>query len=292
MRGPTLSPEKAKALAGWTGLACALLSFFVLALFPYDLLQARLLTLAGAFMGTNLRAESWEWAWPVGFRWRNVTIKGSAPLEADTLEIMPSGSALVRGKPGLRVVSSLRTAEQPSAGVVMIEIRLDGWSMQAPAQVTGSVDGLDLSAAGSGLARQGTLRVTFDHRWTAAGDHGRFFQGEGTWNMMLSDLSVDRLALGPLTVAPLELSVLSARLLCKEGSCEVQDFHGESPDGTATGTGRFTPRLPFRESNVNLTVDLIPSLSMVQKAGNPMIRAGVPIRLTVSGKPSGLAVTF
>jgi hypothetical protein len=89
-----------------------------------------------------------------------------------------------------------------------------------------------------------------------------------------------------------EISVVKARLLCKEGNCDIQELHGESPDGTATGAGLFSPRLPLRESAMNLTIDLVPSLSMAQKAGNPMIQAGVPIRLTVSGTLSDLNVSL
>jgi hypothetical protein len=98
--------------------------------------------------------------------------------------------------------------------------------------------------------------------------------------------------LGPFTASPAEISVVKARFTCGAGACEVQDFRGESPDGIATGSGRLTPRLPFRDSIVNLTIDLLPSLSMAQKANNPMVQAGAPIRLTVSGKLSGLTVSL
>lgn len=300
MKGWSPSPGTLKTAARWVALAFGLVTLFVLVLFPYDLLQARLLALAGAATGTDLRAEGWAWAWPVGVRWTRVTAGSPAAYEAASLEVRPSGSALIQGKPGVHLALSLRTDQNPSAGRVEFLLRLDGWSAQAPARVTGMLDRLDLQVYAPALGqlglptalRAGRLSLMFDHAWASAGDGGQFIVGEGAWEVLLSDLSLDRLVLGPFTASPEEISVVKARFNCRAGACDVQDFRGESPDGIATGSGRLTPRLPFRDSIVNLTIDLLPSLSMAQKANNPMVRAGTPIRLTVSGRLSDLSVSL
>jgi type II secretion system protein N len=286
------SPGAAKTFAGWALLALTLLSLFIVVLFPYDLLQARILTLAAVSTGTDIRAATWEWAWPIGLRWHDVTVSGPTSFEAATVEIRPSGRALAQGKPGLQMALSLRVSEKPSVGLVNLQLQLDGWSIHKPAHATGLFDRLDVSAFDRTQVRQGTLRVTFDHRWDDAADTARLLHGDGIWDALLSDLSLDHLTLGPFRLAPAEISAVKAHLVCKEGTCEIQELHGEGPDGTATGTGTFSPRLPLRESALNLTVDLVPSASMAQKAGNPMIQAGVPVRLTVSGKLSGLTVSL
>lgn len=290
MRERSLSFRVFKTAAGWAALAFALVTVFVLVLFPYDLLQTRLLAIAGTAAGIELQADNWAWMWPVGFRWNHVTVGPPSALEATSLEVRPSGLTLIQGQPGMHVVSSLRTAENPSAGLVEFRLRLDGWSAHAAGRITGILDRLDVRVFDPTLVKQGRLRVTFDHAWTGPGHAGQFLGGEGTWDILLSDLSMDRLVLGPFTSSPAVISVVTARLTCKAATCDVRDFRGESPDGIATGSGRLTLRQPLRDSVVDLTIDLVPSLSMAQKAGHPLVQAGAPIRFTVNGRVSGLTV--
>ncbi len=290
MRPFAWSTGRVRSIAGWVGLALLFLGLSVAALFPYDRLQARLLTVAGQLTGTTIRAQEWEWAWPVGFRWRNASLTGPLSLDAAELEARPSLTALAAGKPGARITASLRIPGAPSMGQGLLHLQLGGWSLESAAHAVGSVDRVSLSALDPTLIRSGMLRVAFTHRWDKASDAGRMLQGEGTWEILLADATADRLPLGPFTLAPAALSVVKARLTCAGGRCEFGDFLGESPEGTATGSGTLTPRLPIRDSLLDAAIDVVPSLSLVQKVGSPLVQAGVPIRLTLSGPVARLTV--
>ncbi len=106
-------------------------------------------------------------------------------------------------------------------------------------------------------------------------------KGEGMWTAEVTDLVVDQIPLGNGRILSLTFSKVSAGLACRDLRCDVTQLKGDGIDGSFTGEGYITIQQPLQQSQLNLTVTVIPGPGFASKAGT----LGLP------SPPPGTAMT-
>jgi hypothetical protein len=84
----------------------------------------------------------------------------------------------------------------------------------------------------------------------------------------------------------LTFSKVSAGLACRDLRCDVTQLRGDGIDGSFTGEGHITIQQPMQQSQLNLTVTVIPGPGFASKAGTlgiPSPPLGTPMTVRIVG---------
>jgi len=281
------------APAGWIVYAILMVGLFLILTFPYDPLHATLLTHLSKHSGVEIRTERWAALWPAGIAWNQLSfvVPGLPPLQAEQVQLKVKLGSLLRGQPEFEGTGRLGAGQ----GLLKTQLFLASWSLTGPAQLLGTIEQLDLAKLPLPLIKKGTLRTQFEQRWSDLSHADKVWLGEGTWQVELSGLTLEQMALGPLVIPSLGISSLSGRVRCQAETCRIEALKGESPDGMLSGEGVLVPHEPFVTSHLSLTLSLTLSEALKQRLNVTAFvpnTPGLPFRVTLNGPLSNLQVAL
>lgn len=298
----TIAPRRSvsarlRPLALWTCFVILVGGVALLVTFPYDLLQARILAFLAARSGWGITAEQWSLAWPPGFRWHQVTLTppGSQPIQAEAFQLTVSPDLFLKAVPGSDVRLILRGTTEHPGGELRCRLTLGTWSEHGSAHLIGTLVEADITHWGIPHATGGLAQASFEHSWNDVSSQSAFLQGEGTWRLAVSQLSVDLVHIGSLTLPGIAVSKLNARLHCKDGGCPIEELGGEGPDGSLTGEGLLAPRLPVETSTLTMWLSVTAGDGLAKRLDPSLlqiVQPGTAFKVTLNGPVTQLRATL
>ncbi|MEK7869243.1 MAG: hypothetical protein AAB271_02825, partial [Nitrospirota bacterium] len=208
-----------------------------------------------------------------------------APLQLGLVRAQAGVWRLLTGGVALDLAAQLdeTTATQ---GTVKLSVMTSSWSMTGPVAMVGKIQKLDLSKVIRPYVTRGILTGEFTHRLDRAATAGSASFGEGTWKAEAKDLSLDRIPVGNGRILALAFSNLSLGLACREQVCDVTELKGDGIDGSFSGQGTVTMQQPIQQSQLALSLTVIPGVGFAAKApglGIPPLPTGTPFTFKVIG---------
>ncbi|ALA58529.1 type II secretion system protein GspN [Nitrospira moscoviensis] len=276
-----------KEIAAWIVAGLVVVGLSLLATFPYDALHARILGEARRVTGMDVRVADWAVGVPLGLEWRNVTLSKPPwePIQLAALDARIGLLKLLTGGVGLDLVVRLDEGSG-SSGFAKGALTASSWSFTGPVSVKGEFRQVDLSKLLQRYVRHGLLSGEFTHRVNNGQVSAGSLQGDGTWRATIKDLTVDQIPAGNGRTFSLTFSSLSAGLACKDLVCTVTELKGDGLDGSFTGEGTVTLQQPVHDSQLALTVTVVPGAGFASKAtsiGLPPLPPGTPMTVKVAG---------
>ena len=274
--GSRAERRRVTEVARWTLFCLAMIILFVLWLFPYDRLQAWALHQWHLSTGMTLSTGPWQLIWPSGLSTDSAALTGPGlpRVEAERVTVRLMPASLWQPGPSLTGAARLRNAESGGPTTLTGDLTFGAWSWSDSASLTATVDRVDLSKLAVPGLTSGSLRLTADHRWSKAGDPRDFIQGEGTWHLEGTGVTLEQASVGGVTLPLVRISTLQARLKCRSGTCRLEQAQGEGPDGIVSGDGMLALRLPVSDSILDgtftLTLTRPTSLSFRGKITGPL----------------------
>lgn len=280
-----------KDLSAWKGpllwalTGCGLLVLSLVLTFPYGALQARLIGELQRATGMDVRAADWTVGFPAAIEWRQMTLTKAdwSPLQLGLVRAHVGLWRLLIGGVTLDLAAQIDEATA-SQGTAKVTLASSSWSMTGPLTMTGKMQQVDLSKVIRPYVTRGTLTGEFTQRMDRTGTAATF--GEGSWKAEARDLALDRIPTGNGRTLSLAFSSLSFGLLCREQTCEVADLKGDGIDGSFSGLGQVTMQHPLQQSQLALSVTVIPGVGFAGKAaglGIPPLPPGTPFTFKVMG---------
>ena len=275
-------PEAWREILAWTVAGVTILALCLMATFPYAMLQARVVAELSRATGMEIRVVDWTVGLPLGLEWRNVTLSQPnwTPLQLALLQAKLEVMKALSGTLGLDVVAKLSETASPP-GLAKGTVTASSLSLASPVTIKGQVQHVDLSKVLRRYVTHGTLSGDFSHRIDSSQTTATTMKGEGMWTAEATDLVVDQIPLGNGRILSLTFSKVAAGLACRDLRCDVTQLKGDGIDGSFTGEGYITIQQPLQQSQVNLTVTVIPGPGFASKAGT----LGLP------SPPPGTAMT-
>ncbi len=275
-------PEAWREILAWTVAGVTILVLCLMATFPYGMLQARVVAELSRATGMEIRVVDWTVGLPLGLEWRNVTLSQPnwTPLQLALLQAKLGVMNALGGTLGLDVVAKLNETASPT-GLAKGTVTASSLSLASPVTIKGQVQHVDLSKILRRYVTHGTLSGDFSHRIDSGQTTATTMKGEGMWTAEATDLVVDQIPLGNGRILSLTFSKVSAGLACHDLRCDVTQLKGDGIDGSFTGEGYITIQQPLQQSQLNLTVTVIPGPGFASKAGT----LGLP------SPPPGTAMT-
>ena len=280
-------PAAWREILAWTVAGVTIFVLGLMATFPYGMLQTRIVAELKRATGMEIRVADWTMGLPIGLEWRNVTLSQSngtllqlAALQAK-LEVMKA----LGGTLGLDVVAKLNDTASPT-GLAKGTITASSFSLASPVTIKGQIQQVDLSKIIRRYVTHGTLNGDFSHRVDSGEATVTTMRGEGLWTAEATDLVIDQIPLGNGRTLSLTFSKVSAGLACRDLRCDVTQLKGDGIDGSFTGEGHITIQQPMQQSQLNLTVTVIPGPGFASKAGTlglPSPPSGTPMTVKIVG---------
>ncbi|OQW33607.1 MAG: hypothetical protein A4E19_04280 [Nitrospira sp. SG-bin1] len=279
-------PEAWREILAWTAGGLAILVLCLIATFPYGALQTRVVAELSRATGMEVRVADWTVWLPVGLEWRNVTLSKSnwPPIQLAALQAKLGITDALGGTLGLDVVAKLNDTLPP--GLAKGTLTASSLSLAAPVAIKGQVQQVDLSKLLSRYVTHGMLNGDFSHRVDPGQANSTTMKGEGTWTAEATDLVIDQIPLGNGRTLSLTFGRVSAGLACRDLRCDVTQLRGEGIDGSFTGEGSITIQQPAQQSQLNLTVTVVPGPGFAAKAGSlgiPSPPPGTPMTVKIIG---------
>ena len=280
-------PEAWQEILAWTGGGVSILVLCLIATFPYGMLQSRIVAELTRTTGMEVRVADWTVGLPASLEWRNVTLSKQnwTPIQLAALQAKLGVTSALGGTLGLDIVAKL-TESASSTGLVKGTVTASSLSLAAPVRIKGQVQHVDLSKLLHRYVTHGTLNGEFSHRVDSGQATVTTMKGEGTWTAEATDLVIDQIPLGNGRTLSLTFSQVSAGLACHDLRCDVTQLRGDGIDGSFTGEGYLTIQQPMQQSQVNLTVTVVPGPGFASKAGTlgfPSPPPGTPMTLKIVG---------
>ncbi|MDF0666473.1 MAG: type II secretion system protein GspN [Nitrospira sp.] len=280
-------PEAWREILAWTVAGVTILVLALVATFPYGLLQARVVAELTRATGMEIRVADWTVELPIGLEWRNVTLTQPnwTPIQLAVLEAKLGVMKALGGTLGLDVVAKLNETSSP-IGLAKGTVTTSSLSLASPVTINGKVQQVDLSKLLRRYVTHGTLNGDFSHRVDSAQATVATIKGEGMWTAEATDLVIDQIPLGNGRTLSLAFSKVSLGLACRDLRCDVTQMKGEGIDGTFTGEGLITIQQPMQQSQLNLTVTVVPGPGFASKAGAlglPSLPPGTPMTVKIVG---------
>ncbi len=145
------------------------------------------------------------------------------------------------------------------------------------------------------MLKQGVMRMEFNQRWNNFTRWASFLEGEGEWQIQLSDLLLGQDPRGATSFPSVTISSVRGRLLCSDGTCDIEALKAKGPGGMLSGQGVLALRLPLQESVLTASF-MLTSLEGLKQRVPPYGRltndSGTPIKLKVSGPLSKLQISL
>lgn len=268
----------------WTVAGILCFVGFLFLTFPFQALQARILSEITRATGWNVRAADWSVELPLGVAWRDVTVSQSTtasfPIESMSMTVGLWGQLM-----GHRVLDALvhfPGSAQPGAARAAGTVTASSWSFQGPTTVKAHLQQIDLSLFLRPHVAKGLLRADVDHAWIGNPDGTVSFKGDGTWRVEVADLTLEQIPAGTSRLPSLAFNRVMLTLLCHNDHCDVKEFNGEGPDGSISGQGKFRLTQPIQQTELELTLTVQAGAGWAQKS------AGLPL----PPLPPGTSLTF
>ena len=280
-------PEAWRGILAWTVAGVTILVLCLLATFPYGMLQARAVAELTRATGMDVRVADWTVGLPLGLEWRNVTLSQPnwTPIQLAVLQAKLGVMKALGGTLGLDVIAKLNDTASPT-GLAKGTVTASSLSLAGPVTIKGQVQQVDLSKILRRYVTHGTLNGDFSHRIESGQATFNTMKGEGMWTAEATDLVIDQIPLGNGRTLSLTFSTVSAGLACRDLRCDVTQMKGDGIDGSFTGEGHITLQHPIRQSQLNLTVTVIPGPGFASKAGAlgfPSPPPGSPMTVKIVG---------
>ncbi|MGQ0696049.1 MAG: type II secretion system protein GspN [Nitrospiraceae bacterium] len=276
-----------KEILGWILGGACVMALCVLATFPYGALHERLLAELARATGMEVRVAEWTVGLPLGLEWRNITLAKPewGPIQLAFMQAKVGIVKALGGGLGLDVVVHQDEAS-PNNGLAKATVTASSYSFAGPLTVKGQLQQVDLSKVVRRYVSRGVLNGDFSHRVDQSQDTAGPIRGEGTWKAEARDLAIEQIPVGNGGMLSLGFTTVSAGLLCRDILCDVTELKGDGIDGSFTGEGRITVQQPMRNSEVALTVTVVPDAGYISKAstlGLPPLAPGTPMTVKIVG---------
>lgn len=280
-------PEDWKAIGAWVVGGLGVLALSILATFPYDALHARIMAEMNRATGMEVRVAAWAVGIPLGLEWRNVTLtKAQAePIQLAFLQARVGIIKALAGGVALDVAVHVDEAS-PNSGVARGTVTAPSWSFAGPVVVKGQFQQVDLSKFIRRYVTHGILNGDFSHRMESVQSAAGIMKGEGSWKAEVKDLTVDQIPVGNGRTLSLGFTRVNAGVTCRDLICDVNELKGDGLDGSFTGEGKITLQHPVQNSQLALTVTVVPGAGFASKAtalGLPPLPAGTPMTVKILG---------
>ncbi|HWF59314.1 MAG TPA: type II secretion system protein GspN [Nitrospira sp.] len=280
-------PEAWREILAWTVTGVTILVLCLMATFPYSMLQARIVAELTRATGMEIRVADWTIGLPLGLEWRNVTLSQPnwTPIQLAGLQAKLGVMKALGGTLGLDVVAKLNDTASPT-GLAKGTVTASSLSLAGPVTIKGQIQQVDLSKVLRRYVTHGMLNGDFSHRIDSGQTTVTTMKGEGMWTAEATDLVVDQIPLGNGRTLSLTFSKVSAGLACRDLRCDVTQMKGDGIDGSFTGEGHITIQQPMQQSQLNLTVTVIPGHGFASKAGTlglPSPPPGTPMTVKIIG---------
>ncbi|MGA6828951.1 type II secretion system protein GspN [Nitrospira sp. NS4] len=255
--------------------------------FPYEALHTRVIGELQRRTGIEVHAAYWTVGFPLALEWRHVTVSkaGWAPVELGAMRARLGVLQALTGGVALDLTAQL-DAQSPAKGTVSSTVTAPSWSLTGPLTVTGNIKQIDLSKLVGQYVSRGTLTGEFTQRLDTLPAASPASFGEGTWRMDVKDLSLDEVPVGNGRTLSLAVNTLSVGLSCREQICTVTELKGDGIDGSLSGEGTIAVQLPVQQSQLALSLTVIPGAGFAAKAGSlgiPPLPPGTPFTFKVQG---------
>lgn len=255
--------------------------------FPYEALQTRIIGELQRATGIEVHATNWTVGFPLALEWRQVTISkpGWAPIELGAMRARIGLLHALAGSVAFDLMAQI-DAQSRTQGTVTSTVTASSWSLTGPLTVTGNIKQVDLSKLVGQYVSRGTLTGEFKHRLEDLHTTSPTSFGEGSWRMEVKDLLLDQIPVGNGRTLSLAVNTLSLGLSCREQICTVTELKGDSIDGSLSGEGTITVQLPMQQSQLALSLTVIPGAGFAAKAGSlgiPPLPPGTPFVFKVQG---------
>ena len=280
-------PDEWKEILAWTVGGVCVLVLCMMATFPFGALHARLVAELNRATGMEVRVADWTVGLPLGLEWRNITLSKPdwGPIQLAFLQTKVGVVKALSGGLGLDVVVHLDEAS-PNAGLAKGALTASSFSLTGPVAVKGQLQQVDLSKVLRRYVSHGILNGDFSHRVDSGQATSSAMKGEGIWKADATDLTIDQIPLGNGRTLSLAFTKISAGLVCRDIVCDISELKGDGIDGSFTGEGKITIQQPMQNSQLALTVTVVPGAGFASKAntlGLPPLPPGTPMTVKVVG---------
>lgn len=279
--------DERKEILGWILGGACVMALCLLATFPYGALHERLIAELNRATGMDVRVTDWTAAFPLGLEWRNVTLVKPEwePIQLAFMRAKVGIATALGGRVRLDVMVRQDEAA-PDNGLAKATVTASSFSFAGPVSVKGEFHQMDLSKVVRRYVSRGVLNGDFSHRVDQSRDTAGLIKGEGTWKAEARDLAIEQLSVGNDRTLSLGFTNVSAGLLCRDSYCDVTELRGDGIDGSFTGEGSITVQQPMHNSQVALTVTVVPGAGFLSKAstlGLPLLSPGTPMTMRIVG---------
>ncbi|MEQ1795484.1 MAG: type II secretion system protein GspN [Nitrospira sp.] len=271
----------------WTAVGCGLLILSLALTFPYGALEARIIGELQRTTGMQMRAADWGIGFPAAIEWRQMTVTKSdwPPFQLGLVRAQVGLWRLLTGGVALDVAAQM-DEKASTQGLAKATVAAPSWSMTGRVSLSGKIQQLDLSKLLRPYVTHGTLTGEFTQVLDRTASSASPSFGEGTWKADAKDLLMDQIPAGNGRTLSLAFSALTIGLVCHEQACDVTDLKGEGIDGSFSGQGKITLQQPIQQSQLALSVTVIPGVGFTGKAaglGIPPLPPGTPFTFKVVG---------
>ncbi|TKS59879.1 MAG: type II secretion system protein GspN [Nitrospira sp.] len=276
-----------KEILAWTVGGVCVMGLCLMATFPYGALHARLIAELNRATGMEVRVADWTVGLPLGLEWRNVTLSKPnwGPVQLAFLQAKIGIVKALGGGLGVDVVVHLDEVS-PNAGLAKGTLTASSFSLAGPLVMKGQLQQVDLSKVLRRYVSHGVLNGDFSHRVDSAQATVGAMKGEGIWKAEARDLAIDQISVGNGRTLSLAFTKVSTGLVCRDIVCDVTELKGDGIDGSFTGEGKITVQQPMQNSQLALTVTVVPGAGFISKAstvGLPPLPPGTPMTVKVVG---------
>ena len=280
-------PEAWGAILAWVGAGLCILMICILATFPYGMLHARLVAELKRASGMDVHVTDWTMGLPLNLEWRNITLSKPTitPIELAMLQAKLGVLKALSGTLGLDIIVQLDGTSSRTS-LAKGTLTAASFSFAGPVALKGQLQQVDLSKILRRYVTRGTLNGDFSHRVESGQSATAIMTGQGTWSAEATDLVIDQIPVGNGRTLSLAFNSVSAGLSCHDRICDVTNMNGEGIDGSFTGEGQITIQQPIPNSQLALTVTVVPGPGFASKAGTlglPSPPPGTPMTVKIIG---------
>lgn len=280
-------PDAWREILAWTMGGICILILCLIATFPYTVLHNRLVVELKRATGLDIHIMDRSIGLPLSLEWRNVSL--SRPnLDPVEMAVVQAKLGIIQALGGSLSLDVLVQQNEQTArtGVVKGILTTASFSLAGPLTLNGQLQQVELPKLIHRYVTRGTLNGEFSFRADFDPSAPNALKSEGTWTAQATDLDIDQIPLGNGKILSLTFSSAAAGLSCRNLVCDVTQLRGEGIDGSFEGHGQITlqPQLP--NSQLALTVTVIPGPGFMPKAaplGIPPLPPGTPITVKIVG---------
>lgn len=280
-------PDAWRELLAWTIGGICILTLCLIATFPYQLLQHRLVAELKRATGLDIHVADWTIGLPLSLEWRNISLS-KPPLDPIGLAVLQTKLGVLQALSGTLGLDVLVQQDEHTArtGFLKGMLTASSFSLAGPLTLKGQLRQVDLPKFIHRYVTRGTLNGEFSHRVDADQSSPTGMKSEGTWIAEATDLEINQIPLGNGKMLSLTFSNAAAGLSCRNLVCDVTQLRGEGLDGSFEGQGQVTLQPQVLNSQLALTVTVIPGPGFTPKAaalGLPPLPPGTPITVKIVG---------